>query len=73
MKVGQRKNRWDVQVVFPRFAAGIKSRSDVALTPADVASELEEFAARIRRVLAGENLPSGVLPADPRETRKEGV
>jgi hypothetical protein len=42
------RNRFDVQVVFPDIAFGIKNRADVDLTPEEVADELEEFCARIR-------------------------
>ena len=53
-------NRFDVQVVFPDIAFGIKNRKDVELTPERVADELEKFCARIRN--GGKLLPSE--PAD---------
>lgn len=46
--LGRHRNRFDVQVVFPDFAFGVKNRSDVELTPDDVLEALEEFCARIR-------------------------
>lgn len=47
--MAKHKNRFDVQVVFPDITFGMKNRADVELTPEDVATELEEFCARIRR------------------------
>lgn len=49
-------NRFDVQVVFPDIAFGIKNRADVELTPEQVADELEKFCARIRN--GGKVLPA---------------
>jgi hypothetical protein len=41
-------NRFDVQVVFAEFTFGVKSRSDVTLTPDDVSNELDAIVKRIR-------------------------
>jgi hypothetical protein len=46
--MGASKNRFDVQVVMPGIAFGIKNRRDVELTAEQVADELEKFCARIR-------------------------
>lgn len=53
--MARRSNRFDVQVVFPDFAFGIKNRTDVEITPAIVADQLEEFCRRIRN---GGRLPA---------------
>jgi hypothetical protein len=45
-------NRFNVMVCFPDVAFGIQNRADVALSPEEVAIELEDFCARIRRTLA---------------------
>lgn len=51
----KRTNRWDVQVVFPAIAFGIKNRTDVEQTPETVVEALEEFCQRVRKTLAGGN------------------
>jgi hypothetical protein len=56
------KNRFDVQVVFPDITFGIKNRTDVELTPNDVADALEEFCARIRN--------NGKMPAPLRRSKE---
>jgi len=63
--LGRHKNRFDVQVVFPDLAFGIKNRPDVDLTPADVADSLEEFCLRIRQTLAR---PPSADASDPHVT-----
>ena len=61
----QMKNRFDVQVVFPDIAFGIKNRTDVNLTPEMVADELEEFCRRIRN---GGKVPPADAAVDPHAT-----
>lgn len=62
--MGKPKNRFDLQVVYPSgWVSGVKSRTDVEITPLDVARECEEFAQRIRTRLKrpenqGERSPS---------------
>jgi hypothetical protein len=74
--MAQRKNRFDVQAVFPHHTFGLTSRSDVQLTPLDVAIELEAFCLRIRETYAGRQgggtckLPVTMTAARARHTRR---
>lgn len=55
------RNRFDVQVVFPDIAFGIKDRKDVEQTPETVADALEEFCRRIRN---GGKVPPAIAKAE---------